>query len=70
MLEAASGRTLLIHGESDTKVPFTQIQAACSSVSSCQLVPVPQGTHNMISAARESIITATASFLNDEATAN
>jgi dienelactone hydrolase len=69
-LEAGSGPTLMIHGESDTKVPFAQIQAACSGVSSCQLVPIPLAPHNMITPSRESIITAAATFLNAQATAN
>jgi dienelactone hydrolase len=69
LLEAASGSTLMIHGENDTKVPVAQIQAACSAVSTCQLVSIPGGVHSLVSVARESIITAAATFLNAEATA-
>jgi dienelactone hydrolase len=70
MLEAASGFTLLIHGEDDTKVPFAQVQAACATVARCQLVPIPLGPHNMLGFAKEAIITAASVFLNTQATAN
>jgi dienelactone hydrolase len=69
LLAAAPGSTLLIHGESDTKVPFDQIQAACATVARCRLVGIPLGQHNMIQPAKEAIITAAAVFLNQQATA-
>jgi dienelactone hydrolase len=66
ILEAASGPTLLIHGEADTKVPFAGVEEACSGVALCQLVPVPEGAHDLIGGAKEDIITETANFLHDE----
>lgn len=67
-LESASASTLLIHGESDTKVPIAQVQTACSSVAACRLFPVPLAPHNMIQVEKETIIAETALFLNGEAT--
>lgn len=56
MLEAVTAPTLLIHGQADTKVLITQIQNACTASSQCQLVPVPDAPHNMLSAEKENII--------------
>ena len=65
-LESIEGRTLLIHGENDAKVPLEMVEEACSSVSRCQLVPVPDAGHSMLQPAKEPIITETAAFLRDE----
>lgn len=67
-LEAAAGRTLLIHGTDDTKVPFTQVEAACAAVARCELVPVEGGVHNMINSAKDEIISEAAQFLFAEVT--
>lgn len=66
MLEEAMGRTLLIHGTDDTKVPFAQVQAACAAVADCELVAVEGGVHNMINSASGEIISETAQFLHSE----
>lgn len=63
VLEAATGRTLLIHGEADTKVPLAQVQEACIPVATCQLISIPGAPH-MINSAKESIIGETAIFLH------
>ncbi len=63
MLEAAQGRTLLIHGTDDTKVPLAQVQAACAAVDLCDLVTIQGGVHNMITSAHDDIISETARFL-------
>lgn len=68
MMEAATGRTLLIHGTDDTKVPFEQVEAACAAVAGCELVPVEGGVHNMINSASGEIISETAEFLHSEVT--
>lgn len=69
ILEAPSGPTLLIHGENDTKVPFEDVEAACSSVARCRLVAVPSVDHNsLISIAKEDVIAETAGFLHAELT--
>lgn len=66
VLEAAMGPTLLIHGTDDTKVPFSQVEAACESVAGCELVAIEGGVHNMINSASAAIISETAQFLHDE----
>lgn len=68
MLEAATGRTLLIHGTADGKVPFDEVEAACAAVSRCELVPIDGGVHNMLNSASEEIISETARFLHGELT--
>jgi pimeloyl-ACP methyl ester carboxylesterase len=64
IVQAINVPTLLIHGAMDAKIPVAGVQAACSSVSRCQLVAVAGAAHNMISPERETIITETARFLN------
>lgn len=66
MLEAATGRTLLIHGTDDTKVPFPEVEAACASVTGCEIVAIEGGVHDMINSASSEIISATAQFLHGE----
>jgi acetyl esterase/lipase len=68
VLAAATGPTLLIHGDADTKVPLTQVQEACASVAQCQLVPIAGAEHNLIAPAKESIIAETATFLHARVT--
>lgn len=63
VLEATAAPTLLIHGEADTKVPFPQIEAACSSVSRCTLVGIPEAPHNLLQMAKEDIIRQVSIFL-------
>jgi len=64
VLPAVVGRTLRIHGTHDTKVPFAEVQAACAAVSQCELVAVDGGDHNMLTPARDQIISETARFLH------
>lgn len=64
MLEAAMGRTLLIHGMDDTKVPLAEVQAACGPVDRCALVTVAGADHNMLNSNREDIMPETARFLH------
>lgn len=66
MLEAASGPTLLIHGTDDTKVPFSEVDEACSAVAGCELVAVEGAVHHMIETAREQITSEIAQFLYDQ----
>lgn len=66
VLEAATGRTLLIHGTDDTKVPFAQVEAACDAVNRCELVAIDGGVHNMINSASAQIISEVARFLHGE----
>lgn len=66
MLEAAMGRTLLIHGTDDGKVPFAQVEEACTGVEMCDLVAIEGGVHNMINSAKDDIIAETARFLRAE----
>jgi len=66
VLEAATGRTLLIHGTDDTKVPLAGVQAACTAVVRCSLVTITGGVHNMINSAREDIMPEIARFLHAE----
>ena len=66
MLEAATGSTLLIHGQNDTKVPIDGMTAACGAVPRCRLVAIPLGEHNLISLAKETIVAEIAAFLHGE----
>ncbi len=66
VLEAATGRTLLIHGTDDTKVPFAQVEAACDAAARCEIVAIDGGVHNMINSASAQIISETARFLHGE----
>lgn len=68
MIAAAPGFTLLIHGTEDTKVPFADVEEACSSVSRCELVPIEGGVHHMIDSAREEIISISSRFLHERVT--
>lgn len=65
-LEAAVGRTLLIHGTEDTKVPLAQVEMACAAVPRCALLTIDGGVHNMINSAREDIMFETNRFLHAE----
>jgi dienelactone hydrolase len=66
LLEAATGATLLIHGQNDTKVPIDGMATACNAVPDCTLVPIPLGEHNLVAFARETITAEIAAFLHGE----
>lgn len=65
-IESIEGQTLLIHGENDKKVPLEMVEDACSSVSRCKLVPIPDADHSMLQPSKELIISETAAFLRNE----
>ena len=66
VLEAAQGRTLLIHGTDDMKVPLAQVEGACAAVDLCDLVTIEGAVHNMIVSEQDTIIAETAQFLAAE----
>jgi pimeloyl-ACP methyl ester carboxylesterase len=66
LLEDATGATLLIHGQNDTKVPIDGMATACNVVPDCTLVPIPLGEHNLVAFARETITAEIAAFLHGE----
>jgi acetyl esterase/lipase len=64
ILETATGRSLLIHGANDTKVPLADVEAVCATVDRCDLVTIPGADHNMINSNREDILPETMRFLH------
>ena len=65
VLDEVDGSTLLIHGESDTKISFAAIEEACSAAARCQLVAMPGG-HDLVDVAQDDIVSETALFLRAE----
>lgn len=67
VLEASTGPTLLIHGEADTKVPFSFVDSACSAVARCNVIMIPQAPHNMLDGdVKERVISELATFLHSQ----
>lgn len=68
VLEDASGPTLLIHGEADRKITFADIEAACSAVETCELVPIPGVEHDLVDVVPEEIVSEASRFLKEQVT--
>jgi acetyl esterase/lipase len=62
-LGTSSIPVLALHGEQDTKVRIATVERACDSAASCQLVPIANADHTVLSAQRDLIIAETARFL-------